>query len=135
MRTNPQLRYSERLEARIKLFHLKLETHWSIHLRSESHQRVDVHRRPWTSATPKKSSFSPYERGGEGGEKAIMGRPCARAHGCVRLAWTKNLLNNLDLHWRKQNAMKPSSQTRPFGIKMPSARDCPTGAFQASTSA
>ncbi|GBP69631.1 5-formyltetrahydrofolate cyclo-ligase [Eumeta japonica] len=43
-----------------------------------------------------------------------MGRPCARAHRCVRLSQTKNLLNNLDLQWRKQNAVTPTSQTRPF---------------------
>ncbi|GBP34707.1 hypothetical protein EVAR_31577_1 [Eumeta japonica] len=42
-------------------------------------------------------------------EKPIMGRPCARSHECVRLAGTKNLLNNLNLQWRKQNAMTPPS--------------------------
>ncbi|GBP93228.1 hypothetical protein EVAR_90139_1 [Eumeta japonica] len=52
--------------------------------------------------------FSPCERGGEGGEKPIMGRLCARAHRCVRLSQTKNLLNNLSLQWREQNAITPS---------------------------
>ncbi|GBP71673.1 hypothetical protein EVAR_8279_1 [Eumeta japonica] len=33
--------------------------------------------------------FSPCERDGEGGKKPIMGRPCARAHRCVRLSQTK----------------------------------------------
>ncbi|GBP30485.1 hypothetical protein EVAR_20938_1 [Eumeta japonica] len=58
--------------------------------------------------------FSSCERGGEGREKPIMGRPCVRAHRCVRLSQTKNLLNNLCLQWRKQNAVTPISQTRPF---------------------
>ncbi|GBP43305.1 hypothetical protein EVAR_31189_1 [Eumeta japonica] len=53
------------------------------------------------------------ERGGKE-EKNPMGRPCARAHRCVRLSQTKNLLNNVDLRWRKQNAVTPSSRTRPF---------------------
>ncbi|GBP07935.1 Solute carrier family 46 member 3 [Eumeta japonica] len=56
----------------------------------------------------------PVRKNREGGEKPIMGRPCARAHGCVRLSRTKNLLNNLCLQWRKQNAVTPTSQTRPF---------------------
>ncbi|GBP18138.1 hypothetical protein EVAR_12919_1 [Eumeta japonica] len=59
-------------------------------------------------------AFSPCKRGGEEGEKPIMGRLCTRAHGCVRLSRAKNLLNNLFLRWRKQNAMMPSSKTRPF---------------------
>ncbi|GBP20177.1 hypothetical protein EVAR_5608_1 [Eumeta japonica] len=73
--------------------------------------------------------FSPCERAGEGGEKPIMGRPCARAHRCVRLSQTKNLLNNVNLQWREQNAITPSFKTRPYDMEMPSARDCPMGVF------
>ncbi|GBP36324.1 Cytosolic endo-beta-N-acetylglucosaminidase [Eumeta japonica] len=73
------------------------------------------------------SFFSPCERGGEGGEKPIMDRPCARAHRCVRLSQTKNLLNNVNLQWREQNAITPSFKTRPYDMEMPSARDCPMG--------
>ncbi|GBP60160.1 hypothetical protein EVAR_41850_1 [Eumeta japonica] len=69
-------------------------------------------------------------RGGEGGEKPIMGRLCARAHMCVRLSQTKNLLNNVNLQWREQNAITPSFKTRPYGMEMPSARDCPMGALR-----
>ncbi|GBP43086.1 hypothetical protein EVAR_96348_1 [Eumeta japonica] len=58
------------------------------------------------------SQFSPYERGGDGGEQSIMGRPCARAHRCVRLSQTKNFLNNLWLQCRKLKALIPSSGTR-----------------------
>ncbi|GBP82207.1 hypothetical protein EVAR_103655_1 [Eumeta japonica] len=74
--------------------------------------------------------FSPCERDGEGGEKPLMGRPCARAHRCVRLAQTKNLLNNVNLQWREQNAITPSFKKRPYGMEMPSARDCPMGALR-----
>ncbi|GBP27764.1 hypothetical protein EVAR_82813_1 [Eumeta japonica] len=59
-------------------------------------------------------------KGGEGEEKPIMGRPCAQAHRCIRLSQTKNVLNNLSLQWRKQNAVTPLSKTRPYGIEMPS---------------
>ncbi|GBP87446.1 hypothetical protein EVAR_61486_1 [Eumeta japonica] len=47
-------------------------------------------------------------------EKPLMGRPCARAHRCIRLSQTKNLLNNLYLQWRMQNAVTATSQTRQF---------------------
>ncbi|GBP33325.1 hypothetical protein EVAR_30914_1 [Eumeta japonica] len=47
----------------------------------------------------------PLREGWEG--KNLMGRPCARAHRCVRLAQTKNLLNNVNLQWREQNAITP----------------------------
>ncbi|GBO99398.1 hypothetical protein EVAR_612_1 [Eumeta japonica] len=59
-----------------------------------------------------------------------MGRPCARAHRCVRLSQTKNLLNNMNLQWREQNAITPSFKTRPYDMEMPSARDCPMGALR-----
>ncbi|GBP68575.1 hypothetical protein EVAR_46915_1 [Eumeta japonica] len=77
-----------------------------------------------------RNEFSPCERDGEGGEKPLMGRPCARAHRCVRLAQTKNLLNNVNLQWREQNAITPSFKKRPYGMEMPSARDCPMGALR-----
>ncbi|GBP15735.1 hypothetical protein EVAR_93923_1 [Eumeta japonica] len=72
---------------------------------------------------PAVAKFSPCERDGEGGEKPLMGRPCARAHRCVRLAQTKNLLNNVNLQWREQNAITPSFKKRPYGMEMPSARN------------
>ncbi|GBP44056.1 hypothetical protein EVAR_85210_1 [Eumeta japonica] len=59
-----------------------------------------------------------------------MGRPCARAHRCVRLSQTKNLLNNVNLQWREQNAITLSFKTRPYGMEMPSARDCPMGVLR-----
>ncbi|GBP31760.1 hypothetical protein EVAR_4999_1 [Eumeta japonica] len=58
--------------------------------------------------------FYPCKRSGEGGEKPIMGRPCARAHGCVRLARTKQLLNMLLLQCRKPQALTPSSEMQPL---------------------
>ncbi|GBP86629.1 hypothetical protein EVAR_85762_1 [Eumeta japonica] len=83
--------------------------------RKELSDRVQ---RPTENPKKKGSSplrrFSSCERGGEGGEKPIMGRPCAWAYKCVRFSQTKNLLNNLGLQWRKQNAVTPTSQTRPF---------------------
>ncbi|GBP55098.1 hypothetical protein EVAR_46395_1 [Eumeta japonica] len=73
----------------------------------------------------------PVRKGWKGGEKPIMGRPRAGAHRCVRLARTKNFLKNLNLQWRKRNAMTHHHLKRGlFVIVMPSARNCPMGVFR-----
>ncbi|GBP55016.1 hypothetical protein EVAR_34491_1 [Eumeta japonica] len=76
-----------------------------------------------------RAGFLFVRKGGEGGEKPIMGRPCARAHGCVRLSRTKNLLNNLYLLCRKPMALTPSSKRDHYDMEMSSAPDCLMGAF------
>ncbi|GBP17653.1 hypothetical protein EVAR_8649_1 [Eumeta japonica] len=85
------------------------------------------------AALPRFFCSFPCERDGEGGKKPIMGRPCARAHRCVRLSQTKKPPKQLIMQWRLKlesyKAMTPTSVRGHFGMEMPSARDCPMGVF------